>query len=467
MHQSIGSTTSIVFMIICTILSKPMYLDKNIDTELRLGTSSMKTITIPKVDELDRLKLTLAPPSDLTTKDVVSSKDHRLSGALGIQKTDTFKHPPQQKQSFRFIPDVTMWLNDGNIQLIRPVSHLLGDHHNAMTYNNLMLKAFPSGFPTHHLQGSGSRNLQIHQVPTHGLPKSSGSSSAQGFPTRASSAKDISNLIEVQHPTIIDLPSHRSQHRDMERALEKTGVPGKDSSGYKKSRASRARKEVVIKPNGGKTYMSARDTMTEWSGIAKDELSKHGGLGGEMTAWFDDLRVVLLNKLPDDESFGIKPSDITRVIGRAENKLTNIFLGFLITNHPGLGGRNNGELLRDGWEYLKSYITRWHHVNLKVLLSLKEIKADGEVWEWTSDEILAYLMWMDAKNVFSWKLFSRFLIYKISLPIQIVFRNSLCLGVVIVRGPRYIRYPNVDIPAGHMRDVLLEIVQICVDHTKL
>ncbi|EGG11390.1 uncharacterized protein MELLADRAFT_102318 [Melampsora larici-populina 98AG31] len=406
MYHSLCATTSIVFMTICPLKTTSMNLNEHLDTALRLGTSTPGNIAKSNLDEiglleskraaeLGSLDLSLAPPSG-TTKKMVPSKQNQLSSALGIQKTHIFKNPFQEKQHSRISSDVEMWLKDQNVQdqITEPASHLLGIKHSIMPYDNLMFEASSSSFPAHNPQDSGSRNLQIHGVPTHNLPRlGSGSNSLQGFPTRDQSAENFANNLE-SHPI------------QMSRASQEKGVSGKFRSGYEESLPSGGTKEALIVPKRRKFYRVIPRNMPKLSTLGKDELWVFDRMRGEIATWFDNLEAFLKERIHQDRIIRIKPIDIRRALGFAHLKLTAAFFGFLVSHYE-IKGKSNEELLRQGWEYMKSYMIQWKVVDLEAVVDLQHIQVDDGVRSWTPTHTLAYLMWVDGRITLSSEVLSK------------------------------------------------------------
>ncbi|EGG11494.1 uncharacterized protein MELLADRAFT_102514 [Melampsora larici-populina 98AG31] len=415
MQHSLCSTVIIGFITLCTVLTRPSYLAENLDTTLRLGTSNHGTIKISQLGKVDPLSstlapsftisklanpldLTLGPTSELTTKNVVSPKNHKFSDTSGIQKTNLFKHIPQEKLSFGSTPDVETWLDHQNIHIsvTKPVSHLLGDHHNTLPSNNLMLKPFLSSFLTQPLQGSGSRNLHIHQVPTHRLPRFSGPSSAQGIPTRDSSVQKPAIIkLDNPHPKI-GPPFHPTQKF---KVPEETKVPGTYSSRHEKLPSSRRKYQNVIDPHGKKTNTAIREDMSILSRVGKMVLKDSVAFGEGIKGWLIVLRDTLIQRIVAEKPVGIESSDIERAFCRAKQKFVPTFIGFLMTRYNNPSGKSRKKLLNGGWEYLKSYMNDWPDLNFEVAFKLKDIKVDSDVWEWTPDKLLIYMVWMDSRII--------------------------------------------------------------------
>lgn len=366
-----------------------MYLDEKLDTELRLGTATLGTNTITKLDgpiplrishplpsptskdETDLLKLTLAPSSGSTSK----SSSPKKTGSSTRKKTQ-FKHTLQQKQSLRITSDGKLWLGDQIVQLANPVSHLQGNHLSIIPYHNLMSETFPSSFATHRLQGSDPRNLHLPETQTQSRPRFSGTNSVQGLPTPSSSAQKLEDLLQDRHHPILHLPSYGSRG---------------------------------LIPNAENSNTAMRVNMYRLARLGRQELWHFKAFREEIIKWFDSLNVKLTQRIKEKDSIGITSENINKALDRAQSKLTYILLGFLITNYKNFRGKSDEKLLSEGWEYLKSYMVQWEDVNLERLANLKHIQANTGVWKWTSAETLGYLMWMDPKNTFSSKLFSRFI----------------------------------------------------------
>ncbi|EGG11488.1 uncharacterized protein MELLADRAFT_102504 [Melampsora larici-populina 98AG31] len=371
MYSSLCSTLSMTLITI-SVLARPMYLNGNLDTTLRLGTSTPGIITTSKLDKIEPLELTLALPSGITTNNEVAretGETHTLSGTLGPQATALFEHSSQQNKPFSITPDFIMWL--------------------------------------HHLQDLGSRNLPNHGVPIYSLPTFDGSRSnvIQGFQTHDSSVGNLANVMKDQRHSIIEPASF--ENRPISRVPEVTEDSRKYNIGNNKGLPSKGKEKVVISPDGRKIYTRIRESMVKLSELGTKELEAEAGIQGEMVKLFSDLKAKLNQRMKEDGSTGMK-LHVRRAFDRAQKKLITTFLGFLIKNHSHAGGKGDREVLISGWEYLKSYMLNWQDANLEVVLNLKDLRVDDRVREWTPDKVLAYLMWMNRRHALPSKVLYKF-----------------------------------------------------------
>ncbi|EGG11495.1 uncharacterized protein MELLADRAFT_102515 [Melampsora larici-populina 98AG31] len=369
-----------------------------VDTKLRLRTPNLGTNPIPEIDganpsritlpppftisklenngiqDSDTLKLTLAPPSESTSKKTLPKRTVSRN-----QMNNLFKHTYQQKHPLRITPGGKICLGDQIVQLTKPASHSQRTYPSTMPDNNLMFKAYSSSFPKHQLQVSSSRNLDIREDPSHSVPRfpGSGSNSVQGVPTPEPSTENLESLIEDQHHDIITLPSY--------------GIRG-------------------FVQNVHKSHIPIRENMYKLAKFGRQELWELEALRNEILKWFAGLKTRLTQIADEKDSTSTVTSrDIKKALNRAQIKLTNSFLGYLITNHKDFRGKSNERLLREGWQYLKRYMIQWKNTNFEIISNLKHLEADSRVWNWTSDDMFAYLMWMDGNNTLSSKVLARFI----------------------------------------------------------
>lgn len=406
-------------MTICKISAKPMYFKGKLDTELRLGTSNLETIPIPKLggadplaitlsspstisklDNTDALKLTLAPSSEFTPK--------KASSASRTPKKTRFKYKTQPKQSLTITPDGKLWLDDYIIP--KPMSHLQGNHASVIPYESLMIGAIPSSLPTHYVEGAAPINLHIREASTHSLSRYHGSESTsfQGFPTPARPPENFPNRIEESRHSIIEPVSFEIRPVQSSRVTEEPKVSGTYSNVDEKSPTTQARHDDVIEPDGYKPYTVTHVSMPELTKFGQTQLRARVEFRLEIAIWFGDLEEILVERSKAEKITGLARGDIRRALDRAQNKLTPTFCGFLIRSYHHPRGRSDIELLREGWEYLKKYMEKWKYVNLAVVAKLHDLKVDSSVSQWTPDEVLAYLMWFYGRNALSTKFLSKF-----------------------------------------------------------
>ncbi|EGG03853.1 uncharacterized protein MELLADRAFT_65314 [Melampsora larici-populina 98AG31] len=306
-----------------------------------------------------------------------------------------------------------MWLEDQTAQLTKPGSHLPGDHHSVMPYKHSMFGAFPYSFPTYDPLGSGSSDLHHHvrEAPTHSseIFHGSGSSSVQEFSTSEPSAEDMESLTEDQHQSIIDLQSVESHHIQTPSVPGDTGVSKEYNGGEEKSDPIREKNVDVIPPKVHKAHNAVRDGVSLLTRSGKHQIWGSLPFRKEIEIWFKPLKAKLIQRvLKENKLNGLKSRDIQRVLVRAKNKLTPTFFGALIANYHYIGDERNQKLLREGWEYLQSYMTNWEHADFDIVHECKHAgRVDNRVWEWTSDEVLGYLMWMDGRNGLSSKVLKK------------------------------------------------------------
>ncbi|EGG11389.1 uncharacterized protein MELLADRAFT_102317 [Melampsora larici-populina 98AG31] len=404
MYHSLCSTASIALMTMCTVLTTPVDLDRNVDTVLRLGTLYPGTIVISKLDKIDpldsklaaemvSLELTLAAPSGTATN-IVPPKQHGLSGVLGIQKTDSFKHSSQRKQRFRISPDVEMWLEDQTVQPIKPVSHLLENLQSIIPYNNLVFEASPSRLSAHNFQESVSRNSQIHEVSTRSLPRFY-ANSLQGS-TLDPFAVNFENMVQDHHRSIIK--PRFSKFNPTSKVPEEKKISGTSKSGSKESLPIGGQNEASTVSNSRRAYRTILSNTSNLSTRGRQELWAHDRLKTEISRWFKQMEGTLKKRIKEDELIRIVPTDIIRkALNVAHRRLTTAFLGYLVRDYQ-MKGKNNEELLSRGWEYLKSYMVQWESVNLEVVLNLQGIQVESYVGAWTPAHLLAYLMSVDGRK---------------------------------------------------------------------
>ncbi|EGG11489.1 uncharacterized protein MELLADRAFT_91059 [Melampsora larici-populina 98AG31] len=405
-----------------------MYLNgKHLDTTLKLGQSNSGTVSIKqigisdslelalapplappsttsKLEDTDWLRLTLAPPSGITTQDISPGK-HELFSASGIQRKIPFKRSSQRKQFFRITPDVERWLGGKHVQFSKPVPHLLGDHRSAMPHKHMMVGSFPSSLSTHIIQDSSSRYIPR----SHG----SGSNAVQPFAPRESTAEDLENTLEDRHHSIIDPASSKSHPIQISGDQDETKVPEKHSTEHGRPPPSGEQQTDIFDPDGSETYTAIRELMGTLSRSGKEIIGAHIEIRADIITWFNTLKVGLIQQTTESNKLnGLSARDIQRAVGRAYYKLTNPFLGFLIRyyKHTRESGNIDPSLLTGGWKFLKRYMVQWHDVDLQAVLKLRgKLEVDDRVWKWTPEELLAHLMWMDRKEHLPTKVLSKFI----------------------------------------------------------
>ncbi|EGG11497.1 uncharacterized protein MELLADRAFT_59714 [Melampsora larici-populina 98AG31] len=434
MYHSVFSITTILFILISIIFTRPMHLNRrHLDAALKLGVSSPDTITISRLDKIDPLELTLAQPSTtskfdevdslgltleqptlldstlaspstFTTRIIASPEQNKLS-SIGIQKTDSFKHRAQEQQPFRITSDGKIWLADQIVQPIKPVPYPLGYSRIFIPDRNLMFEGDPSSFPPHTLQGSSSRNTQIHEVPPQILPiyYGSGSQPVQSFPVHDPSAENFVNLMKYQHHPILDPYPLENQPIEIK-------VLGINQSGKKEVLPSRGKQKDVIDPDGRKSFSTIRDEMSDLSKFGTSQIWERDEIRQEIATWFEALKDLLVKRIEKDKIVGMKSSDVQRALGRGQKKLTPTFFGFLINKYKPTRDQNLESLIIYSWDYLKSYMVQWKEVDLAVVVNFKYVPVGTGVWNWTPEEVLAYYMWVDIKNTLESKVLSKFVV---------------------------------------------------------
>lgn len=393
-----------------------MYLNgHHLDTELKLGFGTSnpgsRVITISGLDKKHSLDLTLGPSSGLTTENGVSSTTPKTSGALGIQKTDIFKHlPPRKTFASKIALGGEMLMKDQGLRPTNPVSHLPVNHHRVMPYNNFIHEKFPTSFLLHNLQGSGLTNLHIHEVPSRSVPQFQGprSNVVQSYPTHDSLVENVPNLMGHEDHSIVEAAS--IENHNIPRVSEEARESGTYTNGDEESPTLQRQHNDVLKLNSHKYYAATHEGMPGLTKFGKQEISiiEREQIRNKIDTWFSILRYKLIKKLKNYREVGIRPIDVDRAVDRAQHKLTPTFVGFLIKNYNPSGGRSEQDFINHGWKYLKSCLVKWEDVDFAVVPRIKDVKVDGSVWEWSPAEVMGYFMWTNGRNALSTKVFGKF-----------------------------------------------------------
>ncbi|KAH9816070.1 hypothetical protein DFH28DRAFT_1125489 [Melampsora americana] len=144
----------------------------------------------------------------------------------------------------------------------------------------------------------------------------------------------------------------------------------------------------------------------------------------EIEDWFKSLKRVVL-----EQSKGVPrlfPSDKVRPSYLAREKLTVVFLGFLIKNKQYQKLKENNEILKDGWNFLKDYLDGWKKLDMEEIGKSKGIKNLAHFSElMTPQEVFIYLMNHKSKADLSIKL-----IQKLIIKWKVQYENQVSLSHV-------------------------------------
>ncbi|KAH9824129.1 hypothetical protein DFH28DRAFT_944614 [Melampsora americana] len=393
-------TMSILTFHIFTVLTKPMHLDGNLDTTLRLATIASEIRTPPSADDVEPLELTLATSSSGTKVGSTTTKQF-LHDALVINKNASFKPSSKDKKTSKLMKDGDLCIENTSLRVPQAKIYQPRTHYNIIPFGNLGVEI--PGF-VHHLQGPGSNAPCIHKVATQSTT-SHNLGLKLNLAQRIKSHELYSNELKIHQFQPIPGPFFSHHPTPSTRVQERVGITGSNTQ----SAQFKVKAKASIVFNGHKILKPKSAQMRRFSRLGRYKLQSCDVMWKDICSWFDQLESKLITKLAQHKEIGIKSCDLKMAVSQAQHKLTTAFLGFMIENRQLTGITNDEAILSEGWDFMKSYMAIWENVDFSRVLPFLNINF-YHCGQWDSPEhVLAYLLNSHPNSILSVKVLSKFI----------------------------------------------------------